>query len=124
MISRRWVLSLLGPGAAFLGLKQPGKADAAIKWEPIDNKVIGVPIGDPYARIGEWTTCERGHRIAQFVKIVKCGQEFDPAALSHWQQRVPEIGEYPVPQCEKCGSEFSTGTHYHFDDGWRVAQGI
>jgi hypothetical protein len=74
-----------------------------------------------YAFAGETVTCENGHPICDFVETVELGQEQKVASqLGNWRQPSPEIGQIPIPGCNKCGAAFSNGMVYHIGSEWRL----
>lgn len=72
-----------------------------------------------YADLGETVTCENGHPIVHFKRAVRVGEMFDPSALVHWWQPMPEIGQMEAP-CVICGKRWFKGHYFHFSDGWRI----
>lgn len=76
-----------------------------------------------YAKACEQVTCENGHPICKFVVDVYEGQIQDlPRELGNWTQVSPEIGQIPIPGCAICGSGFTDGSIFHFEDGWRYSR--
>ena len=78
------------------------------------------PAGDVYAKRGEVVTCERGHVICAMLRDVSRGELFDDSAFGDWQMKKPDVGQFPIPRCERCGARWCMGMQYHFHNGWRV----
>lgn len=95
-----------------------------------------------FALMGEWVTCENGHRVVQFRRDVRLGEEMDPATqYENWQIPEPIYGDLE-PRCH-CGGRFfwgsrviddlgvegehvqalcvMSGVRMHFQSGWRAA---
>lgn len=87
----------------------------------MDTRVKYVEVGGIYAKQGDWVTCESGHFIAMFNRIVRCGDAFDPLCIVSWRQPEPKVGG-PMPVCEHCGGYFvrGSGSEFHFPNGWRT----
>lgn len=130
-MNRRGILRLMGmapfvgalvptDGVAFRSTAHPSGASA--ESLDLDNKELETIELDlvPYATEGEEVTCESGHVICEFVKTVHVGQLQDVEhQLGNYRQTKPEVGQFPLPVCEKCGASFTNGSAYHFADGWR-----
>lgn len=114
--SRRSLIGLLA------SLPIVGRVLTAARAREIDPiSIEAVTIDFPtYAQVGEIVTCENGHPICEFVETVAYGQMQDVAhQLGGWRQGVPEVGQLPLPACDRCGAQFTDGMRYHFADGWR-----
>jgi hypothetical protein len=77
-----------------------------------------------YAFAGETVTCENGHPICDFVETVYFGDFQRPdQQFGNWRQSKPQVGQLPLPVCEKCGAAFTDGMRYHIGEVWRTAMG-
>jgi hypothetical protein len=84
-------------------------------------------MSEPYARAGEWVTCEGGHRIVCFAKTIRVGDPVMEHHLVDWQQKPMRPGTAPDRmRCDLCGERFAgtaeIGPALHFEDGWRSAE--
>lgn len=90
--------------------------DSFRKKKP-EQKIV---VKTPYARAGETITCTNGHPIADFVRTVYLGDMQDVENdLGNWRQEKPSVGQMPLPVCAQCGAQFTGGSIYHFENGWR-----
>ena len=93
----------------------PCEVDERVTW--------GMKGKSVYAHAGEWITCERGHKICQVTHDIRVGDMQSPDIdFGEWQQEEPKVGAFPIPRCALCGARFTSGTVYHFEDGWRTSK--
>ncbi len=74
-----------------------------------------------YALMGEWVTCENGHRIVQIARDIPFPSQDDVSLnYENWQVEPPGIGSKDA-RCPACGAVWFDFEEYrgHFSSGWR-----
>jgi hypothetical protein len=115
------VKALANDGVALVAAKHPagsGTTYTDISEASLETFEINLPV---YAYAGETVTCEYGHPICDFAETVHWGQTCNlPKHLTNWRQKEPIVGQFPLPICDQCGSQFVGNSNvFHFKEGWR-----
>ena len=121
-----WKGSIRGDGVSLTSAAHPkGKKvrRRAISRDVIERVEIDLPV---YAKAGEVVTCENGHPICEFVVDVISGATQNlPKQLGNWRQKVPTVGQMPIPRCAVCGARFAiAGGIFHIGSEWRDPYGM